>query len=129
MPFLGAPSIEEQEVCLQLQECLKLREKYVFRETVKPWDSKYKPLFPTGNLSADRSPFADKQQPQASKVGEDKRSPLSPAISYLAAQQTSLIFSLQHVFFMEDGVVRVFADDKSGLPYVPPSVLTTLSTI
>ncbi|CAI7924171.1 unnamed protein product, partial [Closterium sp. NIES-54] len=31
------PSAEDEEVCVLLQECLQLRDKYVFREAVKPW--------------------------------------------------------------------------------------------
>ncbi|CAI5511204.1 unnamed protein product [Closterium sp. Naga37s-1] len=30
-------SAEDEEVCVLLQECLQLRDKYVFREAVKPW--------------------------------------------------------------------------------------------
>jgi AMP deaminase len=33
-----APSAEEDEVCSWMQECLALREKYVFREEVHPWN-------------------------------------------------------------------------------------------
>lgn len=32
------PSSEEAEVCLMLQECLALRERYVFREKIPPWE-------------------------------------------------------------------------------------------
>ncbi|BBN14856.1 AMP deaminase [Marchantia polymorpha subsp. ruderalis] len=35
---LEAPSDEEEEVCLLMQECLKLRDKYVFREREHPWE-------------------------------------------------------------------------------------------
>ncbi|CAI5469553.1 unnamed protein product [Closterium sp. Yama58-4] len=31
------PSAEDEEVCVLLQECLQLRDKYVFREAVPPW--------------------------------------------------------------------------------------------
>ncbi|KAJ7567949.1 hypothetical protein O6H91_01G013300 [Diphasiastrum complanatum] len=31
------PSDEEEEVCLMMQECLALREKYVFKEKMRPW--------------------------------------------------------------------------------------------
>ncbi|CAK9271180.1 unnamed protein product [Sphagnum jensenii] len=34
---IEAPSAEEDEVCSWMQECLALREKYVFREEVHPW--------------------------------------------------------------------------------------------
>ncbi|GLJ38699.1 hypothetical protein SUGI_0788790 [Cryptomeria japonica] len=32
------PSTEEEEVCLMLQDCLQLRNKYVFRDMVAPWE-------------------------------------------------------------------------------------------
>ncbi|KAJ7519785.1 hypothetical protein O6H91_20G055400 [Diphasiastrum complanatum] len=35
---IEAPSEEEEEVCILMQECLALREKYVYRERVHPWD-------------------------------------------------------------------------------------------
>uniref|UniRef100_A0A0C9S924 AMP deaminase n=1 Tax=Wollemia nobilis TaxID=56998 RepID=A0A0C9S924_9CONI len=34
---IEAPSTEEEEVCCMLQECLEMRDKYVFREKVAPW--------------------------------------------------------------------------------------------
>lgn len=33
-----APSSEEEEVCLLMQECLTMRAKYVFRENEHPWE-------------------------------------------------------------------------------------------
>lgn len=35
---IDAPTSEEEEVCRMMQECLALREKYVFREKVVPWE-------------------------------------------------------------------------------------------
>eukprot|EP01018_Ginkgo_biloba_P000785 Gb_23346 [translate_table: standard] len=35
---IEAPSAEEAEVCLMMQECLAMREKYVFREEAAPWE-------------------------------------------------------------------------------------------
>lgn len=35
---IDAPTSEEEEVCLMMQECLALRDKYVFREKVVPWE-------------------------------------------------------------------------------------------
>ncbi|CAM6102988.1 unnamed protein product [Calypogeia fissa] len=35
---LEAPSQEEEEVCLLMQECMAMREKYVFRENAHPWE-------------------------------------------------------------------------------------------
>ncbi|CAN6469809.1 unnamed protein product [Victoria cruziana] len=32
------PSVDEEEIYLLLQECLELRERYLFREEVSPWD-------------------------------------------------------------------------------------------
>eukprot|EP00252_Welwitschia_mirabilis_P022782 TRINITY_DN6264_c0_g1_i1.p1 TRINITY_DN6264_c0_g1~~TRINITY_DN6264_c0_g1_i1.p1 ORF type:complete len:544 (+),score=105.26 TRINITY_DN6264_c0_g1_i1:214-1845(+) len=32
------PSAEEEEVCLMLQECLGLRNRYVFKESIPPWE-------------------------------------------------------------------------------------------
>eukprot|EP01018_Ginkgo_biloba_P003890 Gb_35523 [translate_table: standard] len=35
---IEAPTTEEEEVCWMMQECLALRDKYVFREKVLPWE-------------------------------------------------------------------------------------------
>lgn len=36
--LVEVPSADEEEVYLILQECLELRESYVFREEVAPWE-------------------------------------------------------------------------------------------
>ncbi|GBG61838.1 hypothetical protein CBR_g23794 [Chara braunii] len=36
---IDAPTVELEEVCLMMQECMALREKYVFRKKVPPWHS------------------------------------------------------------------------------------------
>lgn len=36
--FLEAPSPDEVEAYVVLQECLEMRKRYVFREAVAPWD-------------------------------------------------------------------------------------------
>ncbi|KAH9310169.1 hypothetical protein KI387_038080, partial [Taxus chinensis] len=38
---IEAPSSEEEEVCSMLQDCLELRDKYVFRERVAPWEKEF----------------------------------------------------------------------------------------
>ena len=60
-----APSQEEEEVCMMLQDCLELRKKYVFREQVAPWhiETITDPSTPKPNPD----PFHYEQEP-ASKV-------------------------------------------------------------
>ncbi|XP_024528681.1 AMP deaminase [Selaginella moellendorffii] len=57
---IDAPSDEEEEVCLMMQECLEMRDKYVFREMVPPWK---KGIFDSSTPKANPDPF--RYEPQA----------------------------------------------------------------
>ncbi|KAH8974528.1 hypothetical protein BDL97_01G106700 [Sphagnum fallax] len=65
---IEAPSAEEEEVCVLMQECLALREKYVFREKVHPW---YKEeLSDPSTPKPDPEPFQYRPEPASQHVYE-----------------------------------------------------------
>eukprot|EP00250_Pteridium_aquilinum_P005836 c15864_g1_i1 orf=2-1156(-) len=63
---IEAPSAEEEEVCRMMQECLALRQKYVFRERAAPWDKETitDPSTPKRNPD----PFYYEQEPASKHV-------------------------------------------------------------
>ncbi|KAH7279295.1 hypothetical protein KP509_37G013600 [Ceratopteris richardii] len=63
---IEAPSEEEIEVCSMLQECLELRNKYVYRETVAPWYKEELTDPSTPNPNPD--PFHYEQEPASKHV-------------------------------------------------------------
>ncbi|MCO5609500.1 hypothetical protein L7F22_063728 [Adiantum nelumboides] len=63
---IEAPSTEEEEVCRLMQECLALREKYVFREKFAPWDMETVADLSTPKWNPD--PFQYEQEPASKHV-------------------------------------------------------------
>ncbi|KAI5076446.1 hypothetical protein GOP47_0009040 [Adiantum capillus-veneris] len=63
---IEAPSSEEEEVCRLMQECLALREKYVFREKVAPWDTET--ITDPSTPKRDPDPFQYEQEPASKHV-------------------------------------------------------------
>lgn len=63
---IEAPSTEEEEVCRMMQECLALRQKYVFRERAAPWDKELitDPSTPKRNPD----PFFYEQEPASKHI-------------------------------------------------------------
>jgi len=53
------PSMEEEEVCKLLQECLAMRLKYLFQESVQPWQSEGcdRDAIETQTSNSDTDPF------------------------------------------------------------------------
>lgn len=101
------PTSDEVEAYKCLQECLELRKRYVFQETVAPWEKEVisDPSTPKPNPE----PFAHYPQ------GKTDVSLYSFSVMehHALMNLTSLILFLQHYFEMQDGVVHVFPN-KDG---------------
>eukprot|EP00249_Psilotum_nudum_P014552 c24883_g1_i1 orf=498-3221(+) len=63
---IDAPSTEEIEVCLMLQECLALRQKYVFRENVAPWEKEQ--IIDPSTPKPNPDPFHYEQEPVSKHI-------------------------------------------------------------
>nr|PNR52646.1 hypothetical protein PHYPA_009020 [Physcomitrium patens] len=91
------PSMEEEEVCNLMQECLAMRAKYLFHEISHPWQSEShqeddSTHAATSSSSSDPDPDPFRYAPEAAS---------------------------SHAFKMVDGVMRIYSHDKDTTELFP----------
>lgn len=116
--LLEVPSADEAEVYQILQECLELRESYVFREEVAPWEKEVitDPSTPKPNPTP--FAYAAEQKTDVSSIfiffcytffALHNVGMILLLLFFLGANFLFFLFH-QHYFQMEDGVVHVYAN-------------------
>jgi AMP deaminase len=102
------PTPDEIEVYRVLQRCLELREKYVFREEIAPWEKEVitDPSTPKPNPN----PFAYEAEAKTDVSKGCLLFVLYCSFMFLVLMMLFVLF--QHCFKMVDGVVHVYPNKE-----------------
>ncbi|KAK2452554.1 AMP deaminase [Trifolium repens] len=110
---IEAPSPDEEKAYTMLQQCLEMRKRYVFRESVAPWEKEV--------ISDTRAP---QPNPEPFFYAPEGKSD----VSILLCFSSEYLVILKHYFKMQDGVVHVYPNIDSKQELFPVADATTFFT-
>ncbi|KAL5549390.1 hypothetical protein UlMin_004621 [Ulmus minor] len=109
------PSLDEVEGYVVLQECLKMRNRYAFKEAVAPWEKE-----------VILDPSTPKPNPKPFFYFSERKSDACLYLLFFLINR--FYFILQHYFEMQDGVIHVYPNTNSREEVFPVADATTFFT-